>query len=176
MVIVRHSLGVLFTLFSASGFAFDQYLLKSIEQFDEFSHVAVERGSIFSCPSRTEECLIQQLNENVPLDNVDLFLKVSPGLIKPRFSTEIDGVRLDPDDELILLDYLMEGRSRILFEGKYYRWKVPRSFEKCAEPDNDLRYCWAELIRPASIERWMYVEQNHYGAYWVPWEYIEVLD
>ncbi|MEX1216730.1 hypothetical protein [Saccharospirillum sp.] len=176
MVIVRHSLMAVAVVLASPLFAFDQYLLKSYEQFDETVYGVVQGGSIYSCPDRSERCFLRELNESVTPDRSEFFQKVSSGFLQPRYSTEIDGVRLDPDDELILLDYLREGRSRVLFQGEYYRWKVPRDFDKCTGDDTDPRYCWAELVRPASEERWMYVEQGYYGAYWVPIEYVERLE
>lgn len=173
MVIVQ-KIKLLIVFFVMPVSAFDEYLVKSIDQFPEQDYFATEGAPIYSCPKISEHCFLGVLETGMDLLDREFYVSVVPGKVSPRFRTEIEGVGLDRGDEILVLDYLGEGRSRVFFDGSFYSWKVPRTEDKCASEDSDRRYCWAEFILQPSENSWLLVSDERYKSYWLPYSYLSI--
>ena len=74
---------------------------------------------------------------------------------------------IDPDEEILILNYQGEGRSQVFHNGQLFITKIARKKSRCSDNSN-WRYCWVKVIQePISIwwvevknMGWVSMEQN----------------
>ena len=71
---------------------------------------------------------------------------------------------IDPNKEILILDYIGEGYSRIYQGGTFYETKVARKKDQCSKEPN-WRYCWVEVLEEPVVKWWVKVKSEKVG--WV---------
>jgi hypothetical protein len=66
---------------------------------------------------------------------------------------------INPKEEVLLLDYIGEGYSRIYQGGIYYETKIAREKNQCKDNPN-WRYCWVEVIEEPIVKWWVKVKDK----------------
>ena len=92
---------------------------------------------------------------------------VMPGLARVTGKPHKSAHDLDPDKEILILDYIGEGYSRVYQDGKFYTVKIARTEKECEDRQN-WRYCWVEIMREPVSYWWVFIKaRNGKIAGWV---------
>lgn len=120
-------------------------------------NISVERCvAMYSKPVSTLE-----VGQLCPEDDIQTFLvfeQIEAGIGIVKSIPEGGEAEFVLEKRVLVLDYVGEGRSRILYDGVQYISKVPRQID-CMSNYND-KYCWLELVKEPAESTWVYVESG----------------
>lgn len=63
---------------------------------------------------------------------------------------------INPEKEVLILNYWGEGRSQVFHDGNYFSIKIARSKDQCSNNPN-WRYCWVKVLRNPISQWWVKV-------------------
>lgn len=119
--------------------------------------ISVERCvAMYSKPANTLE-----VGRLCPEDDIQTFLvveQIEAGIGFVKSIPEGGGEEFFLGERVLVLDYVGEGRSRILYNGVQYISKVPRKVD-CMNNYNE-KYCWLELVKEPGESTWVYIESE----------------
>ncbi|MFC3702984.1 hypothetical protein ACFOND_15240 [Reinekea marina] len=96
-----------------------------------------------------------ELEKSYNVKNV--LLKINPGYGRiTRKNSEVKGEEVG--DNILVLEYLGEGRSSVLLGDSTFQVKVTRRKGDCLEGNVNKRYCWIELHNDPLVEIWHELE------------------
>jgi len=82
---------------------------------------------------------------------------VVPGIAEMTGKPHKSARHLDKSKPILILDYIGEGYSRVMQNGKTFEVKIARTKERCKKKSN-WRYCWVTISKEPSSEWWVNVK------------------
>jgi len=81
-------------------------------------------------------------------------LYVVPGKARVTGKPYKSASTVNKDKDILILDYIGEGYSRIYQDGEFYETKIARTKDQCSKNSN-WRYCWVKIIEEPIVEWWV---------------------
>lgn len=119
--------------------------------------------SVYKDPNSNSE-IVHKLRANTTANVETGIIKVVPGRAKIVGKPYKTASSVEPNKEILILDYIGEGYSRIYQGGTFYRTKVARKKGQCSKEPN-WRYCWVEVLEEPVVKWWVKVRSGKIG--WV---------
>lgn len=122
-----------------------------------FGKWTVTRDTIvFQKPTR-ESLVAGTLKKGDSVNVISGIEYITPGIAaitgKPYSHKEI----INPDQIVLILNYLGEGRSQVFHDGHLFITKIARKKSRCNDKPN-WRYCWVEVIQEPIGNWWVQIE------------------
>lgn len=114
-----------------------------------------ERAALREAPD-SASAVVRELKPGEEVEVLTGEVHVIPGRARVHIKPHMSASDLDPAKEVLILDYLGEGYSRIYQDGRYFSVKIARTKTRCRERPN-WRYCWAEVIEEPISHWWVRV-------------------
>ncbi len=104
--------------------------------------------------------LIVKISPNQKVHAVTGNVHVIPGRAKVIGEPHSSASNLDREKEILILDYIGEGHSRVFQDGKFATIKIARTKERCKENPN-WRYCWVEVLQEPICDWWVFIKTKN---------------
>ena len=116
----------------------------------------LKRVEVYADPNLTSD-VVTVLNTGEEVMAVTGDVYVVPGRAMIVGEPHRSAVDLDRNKEILILDYVGEGYSRVFQNGRYSLVKIARSKAQCQE-NPSWRYCWVEVLQDAVSQWWVFVK------------------
>jgi hypothetical protein len=119
--------------------------------------------SVYKDPNSNSEIVVKLKAGTIA--NVETgIINVVPGRARVIGNPHRTASGVAPNEEILILDYIGEGYSRIYQGGTFYQTKVARKKGQCSKEPN-WRYCWVEVLEEPVVKWWVKVRSEKIG--WV---------
>jgi hypothetical protein len=119
--------------------------------------------SVYKDPNSNSEIVVKLKAGTIA--NVETgIINVVPGRARVIGNPHRTASGVAPNEEILILDYIGEGYSRIYQGGTFYQTKVARKKGQCSKEPN-WRYCWVEVLEEPVVKWWVKVRIEKIG--WV---------
>ena len=113
--------------------------------------------SVYAKPT-LKSALVKTLQPPGKIQAVTGEVHVIPGRAKVISEPHKSAENLDPSKEILILDYVGEGRSRVFQNGKIETVKIARTKNECKKEEPNWRYCWVEVLQEPESHWWVNVK------------------
>lgn len=117
----------------------------------------VEKRTLVRRAPNLNSPIVATLEQGAHVDALTGEIHVSPGRARVRRQPPKAGAVLDPNADILILDYVGEGYSRVYQTGQFAQVKIARTKERCRSDPNP-RYCWVEVLREPVCKWWARIE------------------
>jgi len=125
----------------------------------------LKKDTVYSLPDSTSPSVgLIQPGEKLQAETGNVY--VIPGIAKIIGKPYGIAKDLDSNKNVLILDYIGEGFSRIYQDGNFYETKIARTKDECKEKSNS-RYCWVEILMEPISTWWVKVRINKDLMGWV---------
>ena len=113
--------------------------------------------SVYTKPT-LKSSLVTTLQPPGEIQAVTGEVHVIPGRAKVIGEPHKSAENLDPRKEILILDYVGEGRSRVFQNGKIETVKIARTKDECKKDQPNRNYCWVEVLQEPESHWWVNVK------------------
>jgi len=115
----------------------------------------VKRVTAYAEPDKSSSVVVV-LHPGEQVEAVTGEVHVIPGRARVVGKPHRSAKELDPSKEILILDYVGEGYSRVFQDGRFTSVKIARSKKRCRERPN-WRYCWVAVLQEPVSQWWVFV-------------------
>jgi hypothetical protein len=101
--------------------------------------------------------IVATLQQGEQIDALRGDVHVFPGRARVVDQPHNSAAGLDPEEDILILDYIGEGRSRVYQTGHFAQVMIARTKERCQSNPN-WRHCWVEVLLEPVCNWWVEIE------------------